>query len=1157
MSALRKVFRFPIRNPIESIAFVLVVISIPLYWLWTSIKDEDVFRRPNLKFPGTSFTYIIENGEANLLQTDLSANFNSDYEASSSSAELYTIIFRTHGAFDSRGILRKQYIQKVQSFVDEISNNSLDSFPNGEKISSKNINQILDTKVVLSPFHSPAIPEDRVSTYLDPELSYLFLDKRTNPSGGVTGAQAAVIAVYLNTTTSSQKAAAHSWWKQVSSQAPDFTFDYSKSTGKSKENISSRLIKDRSSLPLVAVISQNFLWRISDMLKQANPSEISLVLFTYSIMFIFLIQLFSTMNGLGSKYSLGITVVVTQVAAVLLAFFSFKAFGLKIESVILSESLPFLFISHGFDKHIILAKSTILSFVQNFKKSNSSKKSRNIILMDQNEIMESGIKSCLPSLLKGYGIEFTILLAGCASGIQSVRIVCLFSIFILFFDAVFMFTTYISILTLKVNLMQTRISALKKPSARSDALKSINYKTLISEASSKDSKLISRIKFLAIFAFLLMNFMDLKLSFAPSASKSSNNLPAKAFSFESTGYLQYDSLIKPLVLNISQSSPKDSSLHLFINVPTEYVVDPTKVSDGVVSSQLDKSTFSFNAGLFKSSINSVQLSALLVISILLNIYFAFSKEPSKQKVNRSKRNPILNSLGLKKIGRSLIYPKMSLASNINTSSSNTDDSNTEESDPAKVVDLIPNNDIVQNEQPKIVVAGELSEKFEKVIYTFDENGKLDNASAASLKLKLDLLNNNGPEGLLDQEIVDLVIHGFVQQYALEGKLNDPTRAVKIRRLVTFGKITGDLDSMNSLPYESYDYSSVIGQCCENVIGYLPIPVGVAGPLLINDESLFIPMATTEGALIASTSRGCKAISLGGGVSSFLVNDGMTRGPCLEMSNLRSAYELKTWADSEEGFQELKQSFESTSRFAKLLSVKTTLAGRMCFIRFKTFTGDAMGMNMISKGTENALRLILSTFEGSKVISISGNYCTDKKPASINWIDGRGKSIVAEAVIPESVVSSVLKTSISKLVEVNTKKNLVGSAMAGAMGGFNAHASNILTAIFLATGQDPAQNVESSMCLTFMEQKGDDLVVSVTMPCIEVGTIGGGTGLKPQQSCLSMLGCLGPNYDAPGSNAQRLAKIIAGTVMAGELSLLAALCTGDLVKSHIALNRKAN
>ena len=273
---------------------------------------------------------------------------------------------------------------------------------------------------------------------------------------------------------------------------------------------------------------------------------------------------------------------------------------------------------------------------------------------------------------------------------------------------------------------------------------------------------------------------------------------------------------------------------------------------------------------------------------------------------------------------------------------------------------------------------------------------------------------------------------------------------------------------SDIPLTNYDYSRVLGACCENVVGYIPLPLGIAGPLTIDGESYPIPMATAEGTLVASTSRGCKALNLGGGVTTVLTRDAMTRGPAIDFPSIVDAAAARTWIDSEEGYSIMKEAFESTSRFAKLVSLKTALAGRTLFVRFATRTGDAMGMNMISKGTEKALEVMRLYFPTMSVLALSGNYCTDKKPAAINWIEGRGKSVVAEAIVPGHVVKSVLKTSVEALCNLNVKKNLVGSAMAGSIGGFNAHAANILTAVFLATGQDPAQNVESSNCMTLME-----------------------------------------------------------------------------------------
>jgi len=421
--------------------------------------------------------------------------------------------------------------------------------------------------------------------------------------------------------------------------------------------------------------------------------------------------------------------------------------------------------------------------------------------------------------------------------------------------------------------------------------------------------------------------------------------------------------------------------------------------------------------------------------------------------------------------------------------------------------------------------------------------------------------------LSDAAVLDKLASGQIAFHKLEAELGDPVRAMRIRREHIKAKVGPgkESDGVDALPSDALDaagfYGQVDGACCENVIGYVPLPVGTVGPYNIDGKDYYVPMATTEGALVASTHRGARAISLSGGAHTELLQDGMSRAPALALPSLEAAAQLKRWLEDPNSMDELQEAFSSTSRFGRLVGVKVGLAGKYAHVRFKCFTGDAMGMNMVSKGVNVVTQKIIDRFPGTELLGLSGNMCTDKKPSAINWIDGRGKSVAAEAVIPGSVVASVLKTTPEAIGRLNMHKNLVGSALAGSIGGQNAHASNILTAIYLAAGQDPAQNVESSTCLTLCEamppkEPGGEssLYVSCTMPSIEVGTVGGGTSLTAQAACLGLMGVKGAGA-TPGANSQQLAKIVCASVMAGELSLLAALSVNHLVSAHMALGRR--
>lgn len=436
------------------------------------------------------------------------------------------------------------------------------------------------------------------------------------------------------------------------------------------------------------------------------------------------------------------------------------------------------------------------------------------------------------------------------------------------------------------------------------------------------------------------------------------------------------------------------------------------------------------------------------------------------------------------------------------------------------------------------------------------------SSAAKLNAKkrpmaecLEIYRSEGAcTSLSDEEVVMLVEQSHIPLHRLEIVLGDPLRGVRLRRRVIGARFQTEL-AIKQLPYLNYDYSKVLNACCENVIGFIGVPVGYAGPLVVDGKPYMIPMATTEGALVASTNRGAKAIGTKG-IISVVEDVGMTRAPAVKLPNIVRAHECRQWMDNKENYAMMKEAFDSTSRFARLQEVHIGVDGATLYLRFRATTGDAMGMNMVSKGAENALKLLKNYFPDMEVISLSGNYCSDKKAAAINWVKGRGKRVVCETTISSDNLKTVFKTDAKTLARCNKIKNLSGSSLAGSIGGNNAHAANMVTAIFIATGQDPAQNVTSSNCSTSMEvcgESGEDLYVTCTMPCLEVGTVGGGTVLTAQGACLEILGVKGAGT-RPAENSARLASLICATVLAGELSLMAALVNSDLVKSHMRHNR---
>jgi len=403
----------------------------------------------------------------------------------------------------------------------------------------------------------------------------------------------------------------------------------------------------------------------------------------------------------------------------------------------------------------------------------------------------------------------------------------------------------------------------------------------------------------------------------------------------------------------------------------------------------------------------------------------------------------------------------------------------------------------------------------------------------------------------EKEIFKGLRSGELRFHSLD-KIYGSKKATEIRR-----KFLEDLTDKEypAISNNSLDFDKVSGKNAENTIGAAQIPMGMIGPMRVNGEyangEYYIPLATSEGALIASTNRGSSVITQSGGAVSRIVGDRMTRAPLFKVPDISHAVLLADWV--RDNFEEVRSVSDSQTRFTRLESFRPFFAGRNLFIRFEFSTGDSMAMNSATKASDAIASFLEEKFPWARLVSVSGNMCVDKKPSAINLVMGRGKSILSEVLIPKELVEKKLKTTARKMEEVCYRKVFVGSAMAGSLGGFNAHFANIAAAFFAATGQDLAHVVEASNGLTMMEEVDGDLYACVTLPDVPLATFGAGTSLPTQKEALEVLGLYGSG-DNPGDNCKALAEIFASTVLAGELSLIGALASRDLTRAHMALGR---
>lgn len=336
---------------------------------------------------------------------------------------------------------------------------------------------------------------------------------------------------------------------------------------------------------------------------------------------------------------------------------------------------------------------------------------------------------------------------------------------------------------------------------------------------------------------------------------------------------------------------------------------------------------------------------------------------------------------------------------------------------------------------------------------------------------------------------------------------------------------------------------------ENFFGVAQVPIGLAGPLLVNGEhaqgEFFVPLATTEGTLVASYSRGMKLCRDAGGITTTVLDDKMQRAPVFSFESAREARAFAEWLTA--NFEPIAAAAQTTTTSGKLIEIQQFAVSKLLYTRFNFTTGDAAGQNMTGKATFAACAWIKQNYPGEVHFLLEGQFATDKKTSVVNMLHTRGKRVVAEITLPAALVEEQMNVTTDKLWAARLRGQL-GAIMSVTNNNGN-HSANGITALFIATGQDVANVAESSALYGFTELlPNGDLYASVTLPALIIATYGGGTGLATQRECLELMDCYGTG------KVRKLAEIIAATVLAGELSLGSAVVAEEWVQAHDDLGR---
>lgn len=856
--------------------------------------------------------------------------------------------------------------------------------------------------------------------------------------------------------------------------------------------------------------------------KNADSADIFVVLLGYLLMHLTFVRLFLNMRKMGSSFWLPSATLISSTFGFLFALFSAFLLEVPVDPITLSEALPFLVITIGFDKPFLLARAVFgnpeITPVQAQEQAplpelddytsgyntisrqtanggpNGGPLELDLNAIDQGlaehariqrEIAEAknrkvrwsapkpaktivldAVSRVGPGIVRDYAIEIAVLCLGAASGIGGLKEFCQLAALILAMDCFCLFTFYVAILSVMVEVHRIKLVRRNQPTKTKESNGSASY--LISPASAQSSvqnfptgdmsmkgktfwKTVNsykealvgvkgadvadqgdiatqqspalRLKLALIVAFLALHLLNLCTTLTEqTALKRHHDIPVPSQdsgfdmgtitpALQIVGASLVEVLAPSYVTARLYRTSKMASLDHFMSEWTLLVGDPVLSKWIVVAmfvsillnGYLIKGIASVSVADGASGPGAVAAAAARLVGngwdshpmrresmkrrwsggIQLERWSANRQtlgEDSDEMNTRGKVESLRRQSGLGFVGT--LKPVQEIPSTIpvhlphpapharhhRSGDSTPRSEDLAASKPTKDGEM-GHIHIMHTPTVPIISTSEIS----LVSATSSDGNLVGIAGRRQVDECWEIYNNGlGALDLSDEEVILLVEKGKIPGYSLERGLKDLERAVRVRRaVISRASITRTLEN-SELPMAHYDYSRIIGACCENVVGYMPIPVGIAGPLIIDGEPVPLPMATTEGTLVASTSRGCKALNSGGGVTTVLLADAMTRGPAIDFPNITMAAEAKHWIDGD-GFPILKEAFESTSRFAKLQKLKCALAGRTLYVRFATKTGDAMGMNMISKGTEKALAVLGDKFPQMIVLALSGNY----------------------------------------------------------------------------------------------------------------------------------------------------------------------------------------